>query len=118
MKMKIIYSDWISNKFPSKQSAKLKCLEATACMKHEFPELIRVRGHVLVGIHFRPHWWLITEDGEIVDPTSHQWDEPISLYDPLPNDAEEPVGRCLECGDLSFRSLGGDSYYFHECLKS
>lgn len=118
MKMKTIYADWIRNNFPSKQSAKLSCLEATAFMKHEFPELTRVRGHVLVGIHFRPHWWLITEDGEIVDPTSHQWDEPISLYDPLPNDAEEPVGRCLECGDLSFRSLGGDSYYCHECLKS
>lgn len=69
----------------------------------------------MVGVDFRPHWWCITSEGEIIDPTAHQWPAPPAFYDALPNDAEEPCGKCTHCGDLLFRSRGADSYLCENC---
>jgi hypothetical protein len=110
-----LFSLWINAKYPTKESAKLKCAEATAAMIAEFPSLRRVRGVAMVGIHFRPHWWCIAPSGEIVDPTAHQWDRPPVFYDALPDDAEEPHGKCLYCGDFLFRSRGAGSYICESC---
>lgn len=111
------YYEWINTHYPTKESARLACEKATRLMQEVFPELTRVRGHVLVGFNFRPHWWL-TLNGEVIDPTRHQWEECIVAYQALPPEAEEPLGRCINCGKLSFKSTGGDSYRCGECVNT
>ncbi len=105
------YREWINYYYPTKESARLQCKQATIAMQEEFPELKRVRGNVQVGLSFRPHWWLVDNKGVIVDPTAHQWDIKVIEYYELPEDAEEPLGKCINCGELSYKSRGGQTYY-------
>lgn len=111
--MKPEYQDWINENYPTPESARLKCVEATARMVEVFPELGRVRGHVMVVVDLRPHWWCVTATGDIVDPTAHQWGS-IAFYQTL-EDEEEPHGKCYHCGDLLFRSRGASSYFCENC---
>ena len=109
------YEAWIAEHYPTPASAKLKCAEATAEMAAEFPELRQVRGHAMVELQDRPHWWLVAPDGEIVDPTARQWEAAPSMYCELPPDAEEPHGKCIECGAELYRSRGAQSYLCENC---
>jgi hypothetical protein len=106
---------WVSSNYPTQESAKLKCAEATTRMKEQFPRLRRVRGEVMVCTQMRPHWWCVTDGGEIVDPTAHQWDTPVVFYKEIADDAEEPVGKCIYCGSLLYRSKGANSYLCENC---
>lgn len=115
MSSRALFGSWIAERYPTRESAKRQCAEAASAMAAAFPELRRVRGHAMVGVDFRPHWWCITSEGEIIDPTAHQWPAPPAFYDALPNDAEEPCGKCTHCGDLLFRSRGADSYLCENC---
>jgi len=110
-----LFRSWIAERYPTPQSAKLQCAEATTAMVAAFPTLRRVRGHAMIGIDFRPHWWCLTPEGEIIDPTAHQWAAPPVFYDAMPEDAEEPCGKCISCGDLLYRSRGADSYICENC---
>jgi len=110
----VLFGSWIFGRYPTPESAKLQCAEATAAMIEVFPKLRRVRGNAMVGIDFRPHWWCVTQDDEVIDPTAHQWDRPPVFYEELTND-EEPCGKCIYCGDLLFRSRGADSYLCENC---
>lgn len=112
------YHQWIREKYPTPQSAKLQCDEATRAMIEEFPELLRVRGHVMVGVDRRGHWWCVDSGGQVVDPTAHQWASPIVFYDAFEEGDEEPHGKCLHCGDLLFRSHGADAYLCGTCNKN
>src|SRR5690625_6074281 len=94
------YNDWISEHYPTPDSARLRCAEATAEMCDSFPELNRARGHVLVGVQYRPHWWCESPAGEVIDPTAHQWESPPIVYERLESE-EEPHGKCMYCGDRS-----------------
>lgn len=109
------YTHWIAEHYPSTESASLKCAEATLTLVATFPELRRVRGHVMVGVHLRPHWWCVTPEGGVVDPTAHQWPHAPVFYAALPDDAEDPHGKCLHCGELLFRSRGADSHLCEDC---
>jgi hypothetical protein len=84
-----------------------QCAEATEAMVAAFPELQRVRGHVvLLGRAKRPtHWWCITPDGAIVDPTRSQFPGLVG-YDEWTEGAEEPVGRCCNCSEYIYPSSG------------
>ena len=110
------YDKWIKQNYPTKDSVKRKCAEITQEICQHFPELIRCRGYVLINLRYRQHWWCwSTKTGEIVDPTKHQWDfEPID-YHQIPQDAEEPHGKCYNCGNLLFRSEGAESHFCNEC---
>ncbi len=110
-----LFGSWIAERYPTAESAKLQCAEATAAMVEAFPQLRRVRGQAMVGIDFRPHWWCVTPDGEIIDPTAHQWPALPVFYEALPEDAEEPRGKCIYCGELLFQSRGADSYLCENC---
>jgi hypothetical protein len=99
-----LFGSWITERYPTPESAKLQCAEATTAMVAAFPTLRRVRGHAMIGIDFRTHWWVLTPEGKIIDPTAHQWE-----------DAEEPCGKCIYCGDLLYRSRGADSYLCENC---
>ena len=109
------YQAWIEEHYPTRELAHLRCKEATAAMVTEFSELRRVRGHVHIGLNFHAHWWCVTSDGMIIDPTAHQWALLPLQYDALPEGAEEPHGKCYECGALLFCSKGDDSYYCVGC---
>jgi len=82
------YASWISANYPTAQSAVLSCAEATQRMSATFPELLRTRGEVMVGVDYRPHWWCVSPDGTIVDPTVHQWPQKVTIYEIVPLDDE------------------------------
>lgn len=86
-----------------------RCAEASAEMVAAFPELTRVRGHYFCPVWGeRAHWWCVAPDGTIVDPTAAQFPSKGAFdYTPLAADVEEPVGRCCNCGELSYASAGG-----------
>lgn len=111
------YKEWINEHYPTKESARLQCEQSAIAMQEEFPELKRVRGNVLVGLSYRPHWWLVDRDQtEVVDPTAHQWETKVLEYNGLPEDAEEPLGKCINCGELSYKSRGGQTYFCESCI--
>jgi hypothetical protein len=109
------FNDWIKQNYPTKESAKLQCSEATNKMIQVFPEIERIRGYVYVGLNYVPHWWCVDINGNIIDPTAHQWFSPPLLYEPISDDEEEPHGKCLNCGALLYRSRGAESYYCEDC---
>jgi hypothetical protein len=102
------YFNWINNKYPTPEKARKQCLEATLDMVYDFPELRRLRGHILVEEPFdlpptkTTHWWCVDPDGNIVDPTAHQYPTRIIDYLPLDESKGEPTGKCPNCGDLCY----------------
>jgi hypothetical protein len=121
------YLAWINEHYPTKQSAHLKCREACEAMAAAFPELKKVRGHFSSMFGDRPHWWMVTESGEVIDPTMHQFDEVNApfvpaldfLYDAIDEETfEEPLGKCMNCGELCYASKGGTANWCSdECFK-
>ena len=108
--MRSDYLNWISEKYPTSESAELQCKEATLKMAEEFTELDRVRGiahikepHGLLPTR-SPHWWLITKKGEIIDPVAHQYPYGIVKYKQWDEELGEPTGKCMNCGDLCFKN--------------
>lgn len=82
------------------------CAEHTLLMQQTFPELIRVRGQYDCPIQGKScHWWLVAPDGEIVDPTVAQFPTKgyAAQYIPWEEGNEEPTGKCLQCGELTYR---------------
>lgn len=106
--MKNNYQEWISINFPTPQSARKMCSEATEKMIDEFPELVRVRGLAHVKEPYglpptrTPHWWCKDKHGNIIDPTSHQYPTSILKYEPVDNSKGEPSGKCPNCGNLCY----------------
>lgn len=82
-----------------------KCVEEVHAMHQEFPELEVVKGHVYVEWFAghqrerkRGHWWLVTSDGDIVDPTAGQFPV-IERYEAYVEGAHVRVGTCMNCGE-------------------
>jgi hypothetical protein len=109
-----VYQEWIKNNYPTPESAKLQCKEGTDKMVQSFQELRQVRGYAYVGTSKRPHWWCETPDGEIIDPTAIQYGA-IKPFHYEEVGSEESHGKCIECGELLFRSKGDESYFCAEC---
>lgn len=92
------------------------CLEVTLLMAAAFPELRRVRGHYHDASGTYPHWWLVTKDGAVVDPTSGQFPslgggEYVEHIEGDP----EPTGKCLDCGGYTYN---GDTFCSPECERA
>jgi hypothetical protein len=102
------YKAWISVNYSNPRDAVSQCKEACHKMKESFSELIITNGLVLVGLDFRQHWWCKTEDGDIVDPTAHQYevfDLKISEYQEIDDDHDlrkYPQCKCMNCGEYFF----------------
>ena len=102
------YNLWIENNYPTSESARLQCAEATLKMVEEFPELTRVRGLASVLEPFglppsqTPHWWCVTSVGSIVDPTGHQYPTHIISYEEADESRGAPTGKCPNCGSLCY----------------
>jgi hypothetical protein len=111
------YALWIESNVSTKGHAWGACSVMTAAMTGAFSELRRVRGHYLCTAWGpREHWWCITPDGAIVDPTAHQFPSarkyPGSVdgvYQELPADAPEPIGQCMCCGDYCWEGTSPSS---------
>lgn len=99
--MRVQYKEWIRNNVVEPWGA---CEDATRIMVGVFPELTRVRGHyVCLSWGLREHWWLVEFDGSIVDPTAAQFPcSGTSVYIPWEEGAEEPRGKCINCGEYVF----------------
>jgi hypothetical protein len=114
------YQPWI------KQSAQNvgivgTCAEVTEQMAEVFPELRRVRGHYHCPYWGkRAHWWMVTPDGSIVDPTAIQFPSAGSgQYVEWNEGDEEPIGKCANCGGHSYASKGGnDTVCGDACARS
>lgn len=104
--MKAIYKDWIDANV--KDNGYGQCQEMTIAMAIAFPELTRVRGHYYCyGWGEREHWWLITNEGEIIDPTAMQFpSKGIGAYVPLDESLPQPTGMCPNCGGYCYN--GGE----------
>jgi len=112
------YGLWVKSNYPTPESARLQCAEATEKMVSDFPELKRVRGladvkepHDLPPTR-TPHWWCVTSDGNVVDPTAHQYPTHIIKYSEADEDKGPPTGKCPNCGDLSY---GGEYLCSDKC---
>jgi hypothetical protein len=108
------YRAWIEANVPDPVGA---CAEATLAMLGAFPDLKRVRGHYYCPAWGqREHWWLVTADGTIIDPTAHQFPSlGAGLYVPWDEDRVEPTGICANCGDYVF---GGGTCCSQACNRA
>ncbi len=119
------YNEWIRNYLSTlshTQECLGKCHEVSVRMQADFPELRLVRGHVETGTWgTRAHWWLETEDGQIVDPTKTQFPMIFSYEEFIEGVTEYRIGKCMNCGDeiwgVSIESVYGTCICSEECAK-
>lgn len=76
------------------------CCDYSLAMSRAFPEL-RVAKGWYIDLFCVPHqhWWCVTPDGIIVDPTVAQFLMGGTYKEYT---GEEPTSRCLNCGALIF----------------
>jgi hypothetical protein len=104
----LAYTMWITENYPTKESARRMCAEATIEMLLVFDELKRVRGLASVEEPWdlpptrTPHWWCVTPEGTIIDPTAHQYPTKILSYEEADESKGPPTGKCPNCGGLCY----------------
>lgn len=87
------------------------CTAATEEMVKAFPELRRVRGHYGNS----SHWWCEDADGNVYDPSVAQFYRPSTYTE---YSGPEPVGKCMECGELVWSMEYGSYACSKECAYS
>jgi len=97
--MALKYKQWVEDYLKRVENPYSKCVEATEEMAKAFPELRRVRGHAETLWGRREHWWLITPDNEVIDPTEAQFPGGVFEYEELKLGSLVRVGRCMNCGE-------------------
>jgi len=98
--MKSEYREWIEAWLRKHAFVRGMCGAATSEMVAAFPELTKVRGHVMTGMGREPHWWCTDLDGSIVDPTVTQFNHTRLVYEPFDEKLAHtlPTGKCMGCG--------------------
>lgn len=99
------YLHWIERNVP-KDCLNL-CGPMVSEMAEKFPELRKACGEVLISTgYWRPHWWLVAPDGEIIDPTVAQFSSEyygLHTYVVEYNEFDrQPTGKCPQCGEYCF----------------
>lgn len=104
--MKAVYQEWIDANIDELNNMGA-CSQRTTEMQQAFPELRRVAGfYYSIGWGQREHFWLETEDGEIIDPTAMQFPcKGNGVYERLSEDEilRLPIGMCANCGEPIYR---------------
>lgn len=101
------YTDWMLVNI-SRDPLEVRgwCGSWTIRMVSVFPELRRVRGHYSISSRHRAeHWWCETAEGEIVDPTVHQFASVDGTYEE--HSGPEPIGECYSCGSYVWKPTPG-----------
>ena len=100
------YNEWIKQKDLTKEQAYGACYKTCVEMQAVFPELILTKGYYLCyrrGV--RNHWWLKTEDGQVIDPTKNQFpSNGIGFYQEFEENEPIPTGKCHNCGDFCYNN--------------
>jgi hypothetical protein len=68
------YDAWIADYIASGGRVTAECMAVCKKMKERFPELILHGGYVHTPLGPDLHYWLMTEGGELVDPTASQFE--------------------------------------------
>lgn len=108
------YKKWIAENVESDGLG--QCKQVTKAMAKACPELTRVRGHYYCPIWGeRAHWWLVTEEGKVIDPTKNQFpSKGLGHYEPWDESQPEPTGKCPNCGGYCY---GGKSVCSDKCFE-
>lgn len=115
--MLVVYAEWIRKNV--RGDGRGQCREVTQAMAAAFPGLKRVRGHYWCPVTSErvEHWWLVTGKEVVVDPTAAQFPSAGNgRYEPWDENAEEPIGTCLTCGEYRFRDRD-DPFCSDECMQ-
>lgn len=109
------YQEYIKALGLTQRTAYGKCREVCDEMLKHFPELKLVGGYIYdASWGQRGHWWLVDEQGTIIDPTLIQFPCPSGIYDAFGEDNPQPTGMCPNCGEYCY-----DGEYVHEkCAAS
>lgn len=104
------YAAWIADYRARVGGVLGRCSSATSEMVAAFPELTRVGGWVLTGFGAElEHFWCVTADGEVVDPTATQFQDMgqggVIDYRAFEPGDEVRVGRCMDCGADIYRRV-------------
>lgn len=98
------------------------CEEASKEMVEAFPELKRVCGFVHTPNGKEEHWWCVTADGKVVDPTASQFsvvfEYEILVLKRTADRNRVPVGRCLDCGDSTYFNSYSHDFCNEACVQS
>lgn len=118
----LAYGAWIAANYSNYLAAYGECKTAVERMVAEFPELRKARGFFYsVAWGQREHWWCVTAEGRIIDPTRCQFPDGFALdgaaYHELVGTDEEiadqvPTGVCADCGSPVY---GGASFCNENC---
>jgi hypothetical protein len=115
----VSYEQWIEA-FEEEQKFFLrgKCKEAAKKMILAFPELRLACGFAYCSWGRDEHWWCVTQEGRVVDPTASQFRGPVAYKELDPNDPETrkivPTGVCADCGEPVY---GGKSFCSDRCQQ-
>lgn len=98
------YRQWIIDRNIDYDEAYGNCQELCVEMMEAFPMLTMVRGHYYCSVWGeRGHWWLKTDDGEILDPSAVQFPtKGNGVYVEWDESAAEPTGTCPNCGEYCY----------------
>lgn len=118
------YAEWITAYVASQPEGFVrgKCKEATTQMVAAFPELRVAAGFVYCTWGRDEHFWCVTPDGVIVDPTKSQFQavyhyEELDLNDPKTRDLV-PIGKCVNCGEETYTSSPSSEVCSQSCHDS
>lgn len=114
------YQAWIEAYVASQPNGFIrgKCDDATTLMCQEFPELRRAAGFAHVTWGREQHWWCVTSEGDIIDPTVSQYPGHMVDYEELDLEKDQeriPTGVCMDCGDDTY---GGKTFCSDRCERA
>lgn len=108
------YQDWIRDYEAKHPGSSLigYCGLATEEMVKVFPELRRVCGFAHVPFRSTEHWWCVTPEGKIVDPTAKQFVSTPQYEEIDLRYTMIRLGKCMNCGSevMGPMHIGGQAF--------
>ena len=100
------YQQWIETHYPTSKEAMGQCKKGCEQLKATFPELKITNGFVAIFGDYVTHWWCVTQDGTIIDPTAVQFGV-VLYYDEIDDDHPERLyekKKCMNCGEYYYQT--------------